>query len=82
CVFLDGYLTEDGKPMPVIVQKKDGGFNYSATDLATVQHRINQDKAEEIIYVVDAGQALHFEMMLKVAAKAGWLPESVRAKHV
>jgi arginyl-tRNA synthetase len=82
CVFLDGYLTEDGKPMPVIVQKKDGGYNYSATDLAAVQHRVKQDHAEEIIYVVDAGQALHFEMMLKVAEKAGWIPDSLRAKHV
>jgi len=82
CVFLDGYLTEDGKPMPVIVQKKDGGYNYSATDLATVQHRVGHDHAEEIIYVVDAGQALHFEMMLKVAEKAGWIPDYLRAKHV
>jgi arginyl-tRNA synthetase len=82
CVFLDGYLTEDGTPMPVIVQKKDGGYNYSATDLATVRYRVGQDHAEEIIYVVDAGQALHFEMMLKVAEKAGWIPEHLRAKHV
>jgi arginyl-tRNA synthetase len=82
CVFIDGYLTEDGKPMPVIVQKKDGGFNYSATDLATIRYRVDQDHADEVIYVVDAGQSLHFEMMLKVAEKAGWLPQSLRAKHV
>jgi len=82
CIFLDGYLNEEGKPQPLIVQKTDGGFNYAATDLAAIQHRINVDHADEIIYVVDAGQSLHFEMMIKAARKAGWVPEDVRVEHV
>lgn len=82
CIFLDGYLNEEGKPQPLIVQKTDGGFNYAATDLAAISHRINVDHADEIIYVVDAGQSLHFEMMIKAARKAGWVPEDVRVAHV
>jgi len=82
CIFLDGYWNEEGNPQPLIVQKTDGGFNYAATDLAAIQHRINVDHADEIIYVVDAGQSLHFEMMIKAARKAGWVPEDVRVEHV
>jgi len=82
CIFLDGYLNEEGKPQPLIVQKTDGGFNYAATDLAAITHRINVDHADEIIYVVDAGQSLHFEMMIKAARKAGWVPSDVRVEHV
>ncbi len=82
CVFLDGFLNEDGKPLPLIVQKKDGGFNYAATDVSAVRHRVESDRADEIIYVVGAEQALHLQMMLLTAKKAGWLPEQVRAEHV
>jgi arginyl-tRNA synthetase len=82
CIFLDGYLNEEGKPQPLIVQKKDGGFNYAATDLASIRYRVDVDKADELIYVVDAGQSLHFEMMIKAARKAGWVPEGTRVEHV
>ncbi|MBX9687178.1 MAG: arginine--tRNA ligase, partial [Candidatus Obscuribacterales bacterium] len=82
CVFLDGYLNEEGKPLPLIVQKKDGGFNYAATDIAALRYRVEHDKADEIIYVVGAEQALHLQMMLKASKKAGWLPDNVRTEHV
>lgn len=82
CIFIDGYLNEEGNPMPLIVQKKDGGFNYAATDLASIRYRVDVDKADELIYVVDAGQSLHFEMFFKAAEMAGFLPPSVRVKHV
>lgn len=82
CVFLDGYLTEEGKPLPVIVRKKDGGYNYATTDLASMKFRVNNDKADELIYVVDAGQSLHFEMVTKVARMADFVPERVRVEHV
>jgi arginyl-tRNA synthetase len=59
CVFLDGYQNEEGNPLPLIVQKKGGGFNYATTDLACVRYRVNQQKADELIYLVDAGQATH-----------------------
>ena len=62
----------DNKPMPpVILQKKDGGFLYATTDLATIDERIQDFKADQIIYVVDNRQALHFEQVFRAAEKLG-----------
>lgn len=82
CVFLDGFFNEEGKPLPLIVQKRDGGFNYAATDCAAIRHRITSDKADELIYVVGAEQSMHLNMIKQTALKAGWLPEYVRCEHV
>ncbi|HEX8205205.1 MAG TPA: arginine--tRNA ligase, partial [Solirubrobacteraceae bacterium] len=75
CVFLDGYS------IPLIVQKADGGYNYSTTDLAAVRHRVAQGH-KRMVYVVDHGQSQHFEMVWAVARKAGWLPDDVVVVHV
>jgi arginyl-tRNA synthetase len=82
CAFLPGYLGRDGEPLPVIVRKSDGGFGYSATDLAAVRHRVGTLHADRIVYVVDHRQALHFEMIFALARAAGWLPADVPAEHV
>lgn len=82
CVFLDGYLNEEGKPLPLIVKKRDGGFNYAATDLAAVRFRVNQDHADEIVYVVGLEQAVHLKMMLETARRAKFLPDGIRVEHV
>ncbi len=82
CVFLDGFTNKEGEPLPLIVQKSDGGYNYATTDLAAVRYRINQDKANRLIYVTDAGQANHFAQVFQVARRAGWIPESVKIDHV
>lgn len=83
CVFLDGFTNEEGKPFPLIVKKKDGGFNYATTDIAAIRHRVGPpDNADEIIYVVGAEQSLHLQMIRLAAIKAGWLPERVRTEHV
>ncbi|MCW6036447.1 arginine--tRNA ligase [Spirulina subsalsa FACHB-351] len=82
CVFLDGFSNKEGNPLPLIVQKSDGGYNYATTDLAALQYRIRQDEAERIIYVTDAGQANHFTQVFQVAKKAGILPEQVDVVHV
>lgn len=82
CVFLDGFTNKQGEPLPLIVQKSDGGYNYATTDLAAICYRINQDKATRIIYVTDAGQANHFAQVFQVATKAGYLPANVRLIHV
>ena len=82
CIFLDGYTNEEGNPLPLIVRKKDGGYNYATTDLASIRYRVDQDHADELIYVVDAGQSTHFEMVIKVARQAGWVPDRVRVAHV
>ena len=82
CVFLEGFTNKAGEPLPLIVQKSDGGYNYATTDLAALRYRIQQDSAERIIYVTDAGQANHFTQVFQVARRAGWLPETIEVVHV
>ncbi len=82
CVYLDGYHNVDGDPLPVIVQKSDGGYNYSTTDLAMVRYRVNHLGAEEIIIVTDRGQQLHFQMIEDLTRKAGWLTDAVQLRHL
>ncbi|MFM2063641.1 MAG: hypothetical protein RLZZ507_3312 [Cyanobacteriota bacterium] len=82
CVFLEGFTNREGDPLPLIVQKSDGGYNYATTDLASLRYRIQEDKAKRIIYVTDAGQANHFAQFLQVAKKANWIPDDVELVHV
>ena len=82
CAFLPGFAGRDGSPLPVIVRKSDGGFGYSATDLAAVRHRVDELRAQRIVYVVDRRQALHFQQVFALARAAGWLPETTTAEHV
>jgi arginyl-tRNA synthetase len=83
CVFLDGFETMDKKPLPFIIQKSDGGYNYATTDLAAIMHRVTHEKADRIIHVVDSGQKLHFDMLFKAAQAAQiYDPNSLRIEHV
>ncbi|MEH2405806.1 arginine--tRNA ligase [Nostoc sp.] len=82
CVFLEGFTNREGEPLPLIVQKSDGGYNYATTDLASLRYRIQKDQAKRIIYVTDAGQANHFAQFFQVARKAGWIPDDVELVHV
>ena len=86
CVFLEGVSGKEGKPLPVIVRKSDGGFNYATTDLAAIRYRFadspSGDGARRVIYVTDAGQASHFAGVFQVAQRAGWIPEGGRLEHV
>ena len=86
CVFLEGVTGKDGKPLPVIVRKRDGGFNYATTDLAAIRYRFaaapDGDAARRVIYVTDAGQANHFAGVFQVAERAGWIPDGGRLEHV
>ena len=86
CVFLEGVTGKDGQPLPLIVQKGDGGFIYATTDLAALRYRFapppNGDGAGRIIYVTDAGQASHFAAVFQVARRAGWIPAAGRVEHV
>ncbi|KAF6993991.1 hypothetical protein CFC21_010788 [Triticum aestivum] len=69
-----------GHQIPLIVVKRDGGFNYASTDLAALWYRLNVEKAEWIIYVTDVGQQQHFDMFFKAARMAGWLPDPKEKK--
>ena len=82
CVFLEGYTNRDGDPLPLIVQKTDGGYNYATTDLAAVRYRIGTDRADRIIYITDTGQSDHFAQVFQVAKLANWIPENVEIIHV
>jgi len=72
CVFPEGFKNKEGQPLPFIIQKSDGAYLYATTDLAALRYRINELKANTIIYVTDARQKLHFEMLFAVARMAGW----------
>ncbi|XP_063233357.1 arginine--tRNA ligase, cytoplasmic [Bacillus rossius redtenbacheri] len=70
-------------PIPMILVKSDGGFTYDTSDLATIKYRIEEEKADWIIYVTDAGQAVHFDLLRNCAKKLGILDDSrVRVDHV
>ena len=59
CVSLDGNTGRDGKPVPLIIRKSDGGYGYATTDLATIRYRVEDLDADRILYVIGAPQALH-----------------------
>ena len=71
----------EGQKVPLIVRKSDGGFGYDSTDLAAIRYRFVECKFDRAIYVVDAGQALHFNLVFAGAAKAGWMSEGQVAEH-
>jgi arginyl-tRNA synthetase len=81
-VFPPGYTNRDGEPLPLIVQKGTGGFNYATSDLACVIDRIERLNADLLLYVVGAPQAQHLSMVFDVARMAGWLAEPAQAVHV
>jgi arginyl-tRNA synthetase len=81
-VFPPGRTNRDGDPLPLIVQKGHGGFNYATSDLACVIDRVQRLGATLLIYVVGAPQALHLDMVFQVAEMAGWLVPPARAVHV
>jgi arginyl-tRNA synthetase len=80
-VFPLGFTGRDGAPLPVIIRKRDGGYNYSTTDLATIRYRVDKVNCDRAIYVVGSDQALHFRMVFAVASLAGWLPAGARYGH-
>ncbi|UFR03040.1 arginine--tRNA ligase [Streptomyces sp. Go40/10] len=79
CVFFEDIKGPDGNPVPLIVQKSDGGYGYAATDLSAIRDRVFNLKANTLLYVVDARQALHFRMVFETARRAGWLNDDVTA---
>jgi arginyl-tRNA synthetase len=82
CVFFDDITSAEGEPVPLIIQKSDGGYGYATTDLAALRYRVGVLGADQLLYVVDSRQALHFRMVFETARRAGWLPGRVRAVHL
>ena len=81
-VYLDGWKNREGEPLPLIIQKADGGYNYATSDLACILDRIENVGSREFLYVVGAEQAQHFAMVFEVARNAGFMDEGVNAIHV
>jgi arginyl-tRNA synthetase len=81
CAFPPGFTGRDGKPLPLILRKSDGGYGYATTDMAAIRYRIRDLHAGRIIYVVGSEQAQHFAMVFAVAREAGWLADAVIAEH-
>ncbi|MFV0444846.1 MAG: arginine--tRNA ligase [Planctomycetaceae bacterium] len=74
CVFIEG------NDAPFLVQKADGAYTYATTDLATIRYRVEELKADEVLYVVDHRQSEHFKLLFATAAKLGF--ENIALKHV
>ncbi|MBQ3643830.1 MAG: arginine--tRNA ligase [Candidatus Riflebacteria bacterium] len=83
CVFLDEFKSKEGNPLPVIIQKSDGGYNYATFDLAAMRFRTHKLGAKRVIYVTDARQALHFKQVFATARATGILADpNVKLEHV
>ena len=81
-VYLDGWKNREGEPLPLIIQKADGGYNYATSDLACILDRIENVGSRDFLYVVGAEQAQHFAMVFEVARNAEFMDEGVNAIHV
>jgi arginyl-tRNA synthetase len=81
-MFLDGFTNRDNEPLPLIIRKGDGGYNYATSDLACVIDRVERVGADAMWYVVGAPQAQHLQMVEAAARKAGWLPDQIEMLHV
>jgi arginyl-tRNA synthetase len=81
CAFPPGFTGREGRPMPVIIRKSDGGYNYSTTDLATIRYRVDELHVDRAIYVVGSDQTLHFQLVFAVAREAGWIPPGASFEH-
>lgn len=82
CVFLDEFKSQDGTLLPMIVQKKDGGYLYATTDLAALRYRQEKLKANRLLYFVDVRQSLHFQQLFAVARKAGFIKPETVVEHM
>ena len=80
-VFLDEFKNKQGEPMGVIVQKSDGGFLYTTTDLAAIRHRCHTLNADRVLYYVDARQGQHFEQIFNIVRKAGFATDHAELEH-
>ena len=82
CVFLDNFKNKEGEPLPVIIQKKDGGFLYATSDLAAIRYRQNKLNADRVLYFVDARQGLHFQQVFEVARQADFVKPETTLEHM
>jgi arginyl-tRNA synthetase len=75
-VVSEQFQNPDGSPAVLIVRKSDGGYGYGATDLASIRYRVDELGADRLIYITDARQSQHFQMVFAAARRAGWLGDA------
>ncbi|MGY5956617.1 arginine--tRNA ligase [Kosakonia sp. BK9b] len=80
-VFLDEYQNKEGEPMGVIIQKKDGGYLYTTTDIACAKYRYETLHADRVLYYIDSRQHQHLMQAWTIVRKAGYVPDSVPLEH-
>ena len=80
-VYLDEFKGKDGDAMGVIVQKKDGGFLYTTTDIACAKYRVETLNADRVLYFIDSRQHQHLQQAWTIARKAGYVPADVSLEH-
>lgn len=71
-----------GGQIPLTVVKSDGGYTYDTSDLATIRHRLHVEKCDWNIYVIDNGQDMHIDLVIKAAQKVGWIADGQRNQFV
>jgi arginyl-tRNA synthetase len=81
-ITLPGFVNQDKEPLPLLIRKSDGGYLYATTDLAALHFRLKELKADRIVYITDARQKLHFQMLFAAAQKAGWLDATIHLDHL
>jgi arginyl-tRNA synthetase len=81
-VFPEGFTNRENEPLPLIIRKGDGGYNYATSDLGCVIDRVERIGARTVLYVVGAPQAQHLQMVEAVARMAKWMPEGYVMNHV
>ncbi|QSX30460.1 arginine--tRNA ligase [Shewanella cyperi] len=81
-VFQEEFRNKEGEPLPVIIQKADGGFLYATTDLAAMRYRSNVLKADRALYFVDLRQALHFQQVFSLGRLAGFVRPEMTLEHM
>ena len=81
CVFVEGFKRKDGRLLPMLVQKSDGGYLYHTTDLAAIRYRTGTLGASRILYFTDARQNQHFALLFEVARLAGYASPEIRLEH-
>ncbi|EAB7166156.1 TPA: arginine--tRNA ligase [Salmonella enterica] len=80
-VFLDEFKNKEGDPMGVIIQKKDGGYLYTTTDIACAKYRYETLHADRVLYYIDSRQHQHLMQAWTIVRKAGYVPDSVPLEH-
>ena len=76
-IYSEGVLDRDGNPFGLIIRKSDGGYGYATTDIAALKYCAEVDKADRVVYVIDARQSQHMQMVFDATTRAGWTPNTV-----